>query len=269
MGLTLAISCLLWAAPSPALPPDARTIQAAIDAAEPGSTLRLPAGVIKGRLRVDKPLTLLGAGTDKTRYELPGNRAGLLLSAKGGQLLIEDVGFFAPKGNGSGLGSGVLIAGPGQVTLRNVDLIRTMTGRCLTSALSLSGEVELFLEHVRIEGHRCYVAGAFVVAPNMRVSMKDSAIVDNEGQLAGAILMAGGQLRAEGTRLTANRFAREQDGHHLVVSSSEAELELVAVRFETDENRSVRVEPGVQPFIRIDRMSWPEADLPPGLVRGR
>ena len=49
------------------------SIQAAIDAAAEGSTIALAEGVFRERIRVTKPLTLAGAGWDKTRLQPEGS----------------------------------------------------------------------------------------------------------------------------------------------------------------------------------------------------
>ncbi len=48
-----------------------QSIQAAVDAAPPGATIRIGPGVYKERVLVEKPLTLVGAGWEKTRIVAP------------------------------------------------------------------------------------------------------------------------------------------------------------------------------------------------------
>ena len=52
---------------------DSESIQAAIDADQPGALIRVAAGTYRENISIDKPVQLVGAGWNRTRVELPGN----------------------------------------------------------------------------------------------------------------------------------------------------------------------------------------------------
>lgn len=246
-----------------AAPISARQIQDRIDAAAPGSTLRLPKGRIRGTLRVDKPLTVRGAGPRRTLFISDGRKPALMVSApEGTTVQIEKVGFTTARNAADHRGAGVMIHGPGQVILRRVHLRKTIRGRCLSSALTLNGPIDLRLEQVQIEKHHCFVAGALIVEPGMKVTLVDSLLEANVGELAGAILFTGGQLRVESTVFRNNRFARADDGHDLVLGGSEGQIELIASDFSSDPHRSVAFEGDADVHVAVTRMRWLDDDRP-------
>lgn len=266
--LSPALSCLFLlalsgASPGPPLPPQARAIQDAIDEAEGGAVLHLPAGRIKGSLRVDKPLTILGAGPKRTFFVVESGRPGLVVWTTGGTVQVQGMTFTTAPNGRAGRGAGVHLKGPGKVILRDVVLRKTIVGRCLSSPINAIGEVELQFERVRILDHECFMAGVLVINPGVRATFIDSQIEGNTGELAGALLMTGGLLRLEDTVLRRNRFARGEDGHHLVVASGErARIELVRTTWARPERESIIFEKGVKPDVRIVGADWPEEHRP-------
>lgn len=246
------------------VPLDARAIQDAVDAAAPGAVIDLPAGRIAGTLRVDKPVTVRGAGRDRTIFVSKGHRPALVVGGTPGRVVVQAITFTSRPDAPKGRGAGVLISGPGEVLLREVGLRRTIAGRCLNGAISLAPPLRLIMERVQIERHRCYMAGALVIGPGAEVDLVESLVEANEGELAGAILLNGGHLRVVGSVFRANRFLRGDDGHHLVVGRGDARssLELVAVEMATDADRSILFEAGLTPEVRFRRMPWPEPTRP-------
>ncbi len=72
--LTLAVGCVLSGLAAAARADDVTvaagaSVQAAIDAAAAGATVRLPAGTVHERLTITRPVTLAGAGWDRTTIE--------------------------------------------------------------------------------------------------------------------------------------------------------------------------------------------------------
>ncbi|MEO1229590.1 MAG: hypothetical protein AAFZ18_11840 [Myxococcota bacterium] len=260
MACSLLISSLLAAVP----PPTARSIQDRIDAASPGSVLELPRGRIQGVLRVDKPLTVRGARKGRTTFESEGKKAALMVMApKGTEVVLEHLTFTTAQKALSNRGAGVMISGPGRVVLRDVIMRRTIQGRCLGSAVSFRGPLDAHFERVKIEDHRCFTAGALIVDPGVSLTVVDSLLADNSGELAGAVLVTGGRLRVESTVFRGNRFERGKDGHHLVLSGrSEGKVELIAVDLDSDARHSVAIDSKTVE-LRVERMTWKDLDPRP------
>lgn len=261
-GLALFIAALASRASAGPLPRNTRAIQAAIDAAEPGAVLRLPRGEISGSLRIDRPLTVRGAGAGRTRFVSDGKRAALMVEGRRGLTTVEGVTFTTRSDARAHRGAGVMIAGPGEVILRDVEVINAIAGRCLASAITLQRSPTVRMERVVIAGHQCYMAGALVVPRGADVFLDRCKLQGNRGMLAGAVLVAGGRLRVEGSTFENNRFERGLDGHHLVVGPGRSEVELVRSSFQTDPSTSIAFEAGAEPRIRVRGMPWPEAETP-------
>lgn len=268
VALGLALAATLTPNAATAKPTDdVRRIQRAIDEAEPGALLRLPAGRVRGQLRITKPLTVRGAGSGRTVFASPGPRASLMVEAKDGVVIVEGVGFTTTPDAEPTRGAAVMIAGPGMVVLRDVKLERAIAGRCITSAIALERGPSVRMERVTVSGHHCYLAGAMVVPRGAKVTLSDSVIRDNRGELAGAILVMGGELRVENTTFEGNRFTRGEDGHHITFGPGRSTLDLVASRMATDASTSLSFEKGSDPRIHVSRMRWPEPRTP-DFVRG-
>lgn len=244
------------------MPLEARAIQNAIDKAAPGSVVQLPEGHIYGELRVDKRLTVRGRGRDRTTFFSRGRRAVLMVGATDGPVVIQGVSFTTAENAEAKRGAGVMLGGPGKITLRDVGFRRTIRGRCLSSAIALRDRPRVRMERVHIEGHHCFMAGAMVIDAGARVAIYDSVVEDNAGELAGAFYVAGGTLIIERSILRGNRFARGDDGHHLVFGSGPSRARLVATELATDVERSIAFEEGAEPAVAVARMPWPEAEQP-------
>jgi len=98
-----------WLAVSSALA--ASSLQTLIDAALPGSTLRVPAGVHAGPIRIDKPLTLDGG----ERAEIRGNGKGTVVSIGGSRVTLRGLRIAGSGESHDGVDAGVLVEGDGHL----------------------------------------------------------------------------------------------------------------------------------------------------------
>lgn len=89
------------------VPADHATIQAAIDAAAAGDTIRVRAGTYIEQLVIDKDLTIMGAGMDRTIVRAPGT---LVPGGDGANSIVEIFG------GASVAIVGVTVSGPGSGT---------------------------------------------------------------------------------------------------------------------------------------------------------
>lgn len=85
----------------------ALALQALIDAAPPGSTLRLQAGIYAGPVRITKPLTIEGGG----KAEVRGNGHGTVISVSGHHITLRGLRIAGSGELHDGVDAGVLLEG--------------------------------------------------------------------------------------------------------------------------------------------------------------
>lgn len=76
--------------------------QELIDRAKPGDVVVLAAGEFVGGLRIDKPLTLRGAGVEKTIIRANGVESAISISAQEGEVSIEQLSIRGGRALGAG-----------------------------------------------------------------------------------------------------------------------------------------------------------------------
>ena len=114
-------------------------------------------GRIVGSLRVNKSITVRGAGRHRTVFLSRGLKAALMVEAKAGaRVVVEGMSFTTLEDAEKRRGAGVMLSGPGEIVLRDVSLRRTIAGRCLASAVTTQGPLRLRMERVQILDHQCF-----------------------------------------------------------------------------------------------------------------
>ena len=111
-------------------PADTSTLQARVDAAAPGATVRVPAGDYRGDLVIDRPLVLVGEG----RPRLVGSGKGSVVRVRADDVTVE--GFDVDGLGGGDLGrdsSGVHVAGK-RAVVKDVRIEATLFGVYLREA---------------------------------------------------------------------------------------------------------------------------------------
>jgi nitrous oxidase accessory protein len=93
----------------------APTLQALIDATPAGETLRIPAGVHAGPVRIDKPLTIDGGG----QAEIRGSGKGTVVSIGGTNVTLRGLRIAGSGESHDSIDAGVLIEGGGHLVEGN------------------------------------------------------------------------------------------------------------------------------------------------------
>jgi serine protease len=152
----LASTTASWAQDTLRVPQDYPTIQAAIDAAAPGSTVAVASGTYFVSLTIDKSITL-ASQSGAAATTLDGGRVGRVIFARGtGTESVAIVGFTITNGLGlasmdvlaAGSGSGVYLESLAGATLRD-NVIRDNVG-CVGVGVSAL-DVTVAVVHNRIE----------------------------------------------------------------------------------------------------------------------
>lgn len=179
------------------------TLQATIDALAPGGTILLAEGEHPGGVTIGKPLTLRGAGADRTTIR---GIVSLVSEAQGVQL--EGL---AITGSPT---QGVLLGGQAQATLQGV----AITGN--GSGLELWGASRVALQEVRIADNG--PASGLAMIGSSRATLVRSLVVGNRGdgllvtEMAQLLLKASsvaGNGRGVGLGLSGASQATVEDSH--------------------------------------------------------
>ncbi|TRO49560.1 PKD domain-containing protein [Candidatus Bathyarchaeota archaeon] len=94
------------------------TLQAAVDAANPGDTLLLPEGIIEGPVTVDKPLTIIGAGEKSMLFTYDGPSVMIINS---GGVTVSKVTFLLCN-------TGILVEEAGAVSIEDCFFVENAVG---------------------------------------------------------------------------------------------------------------------------------------------
>lgn len=148
------------------------TLTHALSRALPGDTLYLtPGAYSEANVRIDKPITITGSGSDTTT--LDGGAGGALLTVTGGGALTLEA--LTLRG-GAGQRGGAILQESGQLTLRRV---------------------------VLLDNSAVWGGGVYVAAGTTRI--EDSRLAGNTAEGGGAIFAAAGSLTILRSELAGNR----------------------------------------------------------------
>ena len=202
----------------------AASLQAAVDAAKPGSTIRIAAGTYAGGVRISKSLKLIGSGAAKTVIRGGGPVLRIdTTSANPPTVVISGLTVTGGLWHDDGInafGAGILIPfGPGQgpgatVTLREV-VVSDNTTEPTTTSPSPSG--------VKCPDGDCPYAGSFgggIAAFGSTLLIERSQITrnTNAGRASDAggagIYTSGGSLTVRSSAVTDNTAAPKEIGRY-------------------------------------------------------
>jgi hypothetical protein len=126
------------------VPGDYPTIQAAVNAAHRGDSIRVGAGVFSEQVSIGKDLTLIGAGATRTTIRAPKvlvkgslDRASIVDIHSGATVRVTDLGVSGPGpnacGSGPSLNAGIRVSGGATLDLRSArvtDIVDTPVHDC-------------------------------------------------------------------------------------------------------------------------------------------
>ncbi|MDF3040271.1 MAG: putative outer membrane protein pmp20 precursor [Thermomicrobiales bacterium] len=183
---------------------DFRGVQAAIDAAKPGATIRLCPETYRGRINIAKNLTLIGA--ERTRSILDGGGAlsptAVLTVASGATVTVRAL---TVKGGNGGDGGGIDNAGT--LTLDGVSVTANSANQGGGIVNRAGGT--LTLTESRVSGNKAgsQGGGLFVFGGDVTLTRTDVAANEagpgQSGQ-GGGIFTLGGAVRLNESRVTGN-----------------------------------------------------------------
>lgn len=185
-----------------------------IQAAAPGATVEVPAGVHRGRWVIDKPLVLRGTRAEAT--VLDGAGRGPILSLEGaGEVHLEELTLRNGRGRSGGA---VVLDSATQLHVSGCLFLKNGAPDGRGGAISGDGGA-LTVRDSAFAGNLARVGGALATHGETRLRVERVVFSDNTGILGGALAI-GGSSDAE---LEAVRFERSharRDGRHLYLHTT-------------------------------------------------
>lgn len=185
-------------------------IQAQIDEAQPGTVIHVPAGKVRGRLTIDKSLTLRGAGADRTVIDGRGRGAVISIDAEDAEVRIEEMTISNGK---SSHGGGISIDNGAQVFVVGCLLEKNAAKSGRGGAIAVDYGAVYITECTLVQ-NRAMIGGAVFVGGQAKAEISASILADNTAIKGGGIAVAdGAELDVFTSRLQMNQA--EVEGHHI------------------------------------------------------
>jgi hypothetical protein len=190
------------------------TVQAAIDAADPGSAIRLCPGRYAGHVTVAKNLTLLGAGAERSFLDGGDEESPLAVLNVAKAVTVEARALTIRGGNSGDLGGGV--ANEGTLTLDGVGVTANrakLNGGGIVNRVGAT----LTVTDSSVSGNKAGSQGGGLFIAGGDVTLSESQLETNEAGLTqagqgGGIFMLAGALRLNGSQVTANKAGLQGGG---------------------------------------------------------
>ena len=191
-------------------PATAEEVQAAIDGAKPDEIITVAPGRIHGRLVIDKPLTLRGAGPDRTVIDGRGRGSTIAVEAEDGEVRIEEmsiVGGRGYQGGGISIDNGCTVHVVGCLIEKN----EAQSGR--GGGIGIDHGTLLVTECTLVD-NRAFVGGGIFAGGESKVEVAATILADNFAvRGAGLAIVEGAEVDVYTCRLEGN--VAEIEGHHV------------------------------------------------------
>jgi hypothetical protein len=190
-------------------------VQSSIDAAEPGAEVLLPPGRMRGRLVIDKPIALRGAGAGVTVIDAMEAGPAIAIDARAGEVFIEEMTI---TGGSSSHGGAISIDNGGVVRVVGCLIERNSARNGCGGAIAIDRGALRIIESTLVYNHAA-IGGAVYAGGDAVVDVGFSIIAENLAISGGAIAaLDGASVEVATCRLEKNHA--ELEGHHLYCSGS-------------------------------------------------
>lgn len=190
-------------------------LQRQIDEARDNAVIHLAPGRIRGRLIIDKPITLRGSGADRTIIDGLGKGPTISIDADHGEVRIEEMGITGGRGlNGGGIsidnGAEVYVVG----CLLDRNAAKTGRGGAIAIDTGL-----LHLIECTIVQNKAVQGGAIFVGGNAKCEVSACIVAENSALSGGGFsVVDGAEVEIWTCRVETNQA--EVEGHHLFTYAS-------------------------------------------------
>ena len=187
-----------------------REIQAAIFAAKDGDIIHVAPGRIQGRLVIDRPITVRGAGPDSTVIDGRGRGTTIAVEASHGQVRLEEmsiVGGRSQSGGAVSIENGCEVHVVGCLVEKNT----AKTGRGGAIAIDRG---QLFVTECTIVDNQAFAGGAIYAGGDAKVEIAATIVAHNFAVRGGALAITdGAEVDVYTCRFEGN--SAELEGHHV------------------------------------------------------
>jgi len=167
-------------------------VQAAINAANPGKTIRVGPGVYNENISLRPRVSVVGAGRDATTIR--GNGSGAVVKADNGQIardtIVENLTI---TGGGGDRGGGLLVSSGAKPTVRNVTIRDNSTSQW-GAGVVVQNDADLLLEGSLVRNNSA-PSGPGLTVTGSRATIRDTTIennVSNGAAQSGAVSVQSG-----------------------------------------------------------------------------
>ncbi len=190
-------------------------IQAQIDRAKDGDVVHLAPGRIRGRLVIDKPITLRGAGAERTIVDGKGKGATISVDASSGDVRIEEMSI---TGGRSAHGGGISIDNGASVYVVGC-LIEKNSARSGRGGAIAIDRGALYIAECTLVQNQALLGGAIFLGGRAQCEIAATIIAENVALRGGGIAVVdGAEIEVFTSRLLENRA--EIEGQHLYTYGS-------------------------------------------------
>lgn len=185
-------------------------LQRQIDESKDNAVIHLAPGRIRGRLIIDKPITLRGSGADRTIIDGLGKGPTLSIDADHGEVRIEELGITGGRGlNGGGIsidnGAEVYVVG----CLLDRNAAKTGRGGAIAIDRGL-----LHLIECTIVQNKAVQGGAIFVGGDAKCEVSACIVAENSALSGGGLsVVDGAEVEVWTCRIESNQA--EVEGNHI------------------------------------------------------
>lgn len=244
----------------------AEELQQRIDETPEGGTLQLPPETVRGPIRIDRALTLVGAGADASWLDAEGEGPVITVGASAGAVALSGATLTG------GRGGALRLEGAARVRLEACELVDNETGNGRGGVARLDGGA-LHCVQCNLHRNRAVEAGAIHVGGNAQLVLDGCRLAQNAAERGGALVVTdSARVRLVRTRFDENQ-AYER-GHHLLArgaSDRRPSIALVDCVFGEVSFDGPRVvnDPDFAASLDIQNTAWPDDSKKSAPRRGR
>jgi nitrous oxidase accessory protein NosD len=189
---------------------NAAELQQAIDEAKDGAVIPIGPGRIRGRIIINKSITLRGAGAERTIIDAKGRGCAIAVDAKGGDVRIEEMSI---TGGRASHGGGISVDNGASVFVVGC-LIEKNSARAGQGGAIAVDRGALYVAECTLVQNQARMGGGIFIGGDAKCEIAASIVAENMALHGGGVaVLDGAEVDIFTSRLLQNRA--EIEGHHI------------------------------------------------------